>query len=63
MLDFKHPQGFTKYANEAQLLIFKYNAKIALNHKSPVSLIDTKNNSKYTEILTSSGKAYFVGPK
>ena len=63
MLDFKHPPGFTKYANEAQLLIFKNNAKIALNHKSPVSLIDTKNISKYTEILTSSGKAYFVGPK
>lgn len=59
ILDSKHTPGFAKYANDAHLSIFKNNAKIALNDKNQVCLIATKNISKYTEILTSYGKAYW----
>jgi hypothetical protein len=58
--DSKHTPGFAKYANDAHLSVFKNNAKIALNDKNQVCLIATKNISKYTEILTSYGKAYWV---
>jgi hypothetical protein len=60
ILDSKHTPGFAKYANDAHLSVFKNNAKIALNDKNQVCLIATKNISKYTEILTSYGKAYWV---
>lgn len=60
ILDSKNTPGFAKYANDAHLSVFKNNAKIALNDKNQVCLIATKNISKYTEILTSYGKAYWV---
>ena len=59
ILDSKHTPGFAKYANDAHLSVFKNNAKIALNDKNQVCLIATKNISKYTEILTCYGKAYW----
>lgn len=60
ILDSKHTPGFAKYANDAHLSLFKNNAKIALNDKNQVCLIATKNISKYSEILTSYGKAYWL---
>jgi hypothetical protein len=59
-LDSKHTPGFAKYANDAHLSSFKNNAKIALNDKNQVCLIATKNISKYSEILTSYGKTYWL---
>jgi hypothetical protein len=59
ILDSKHTPGFAKYANDAHLSEFKNNAKIALNDKKQVCLIATKNISKYAEIYTSYGKAYW----